>query len=107
MTSPFPPKTLDCCRGHKKKCFARVSAGECDLWVNVKGENPQNILEPIDQWGCVDKFAHLLQIALIAQARATVAEVEKLRTELIGRIDNPRRLAAPDTEPQALEDKSQ
>jgi len=53
---------------------------ECQLYVNLKGKNPQGE-EIIDQWGCSFKFLPWLLTENSQMQRQTGAAVESFRNE--------------------------
>jgi hypothetical protein len=80
--------------GFKKSCRAVVAERDCPKFVKIVGVNP-NDGQPVDRFGCIDSFMHMLLIENSQMQRQTGAAVEGLRNELIGAIDRARSQAAP------------
>lgn len=93
-TNPIPDKHIMCHRtGFTKSCREIVVEGQCRLWMQIQGMNP-NTGEQMSQWGCADEFLPLLMIENSQQQRQTAAAVESFRNEMVDL--NNRMLAAGD-----------
>ena len=90
----FPPKDRMCHRtSFTKSCGDLVKSEACQKrWVLVQGSDPQT-KTPVNEWGCIDDWAHILQLALIDQMRMAAAETEKLRNELLDRISQAKAIS--------------
>lgn len=67
--------------GFKSSCRAIVSRYDCPKFVKISGVNP-NDGQPVDKFGCVDSFLHMLLIENSQQQRQTGAAVESFRNEM-------------------------
>ena len=77
--NPIPDKNIMCHRtGFTKSCREIVVEGQCRLWMQIMGLNP-NTGEEMNQWGCADEFLPLLLIENSQMQRQTGAAVESLR----------------------------
>ena len=81
-----PPKNLNCHRCLPKKVPMSKVCPTCDLWVQLRGKDP-NTGQDIDQWGCTDKWllTGLLEIAKMSLSNA--AATESFRNEVVDRAD--------------------
>ena len=70
--------------GFAKSCREIVTEGQCRLWMQIVGHNP-NTGEQMNQWGCADEFLPLLLIENSQMQRQTGAAVESLRNETVNR----------------------
>jgi rhamnogalacturonyl hydrolase YesR len=78
----LPKKTVYCHRtGFQHTCFDMVTQKECQLWVQVLGENPQTG-EVMNSSGCADAFMPMLTIQTGRLIGQTTASVDKVATEV-------------------------
>lgn len=90
----IPDETVMCHRtGFQTSCRDLVLSRKCRRWKNVVGSDPQDKTKSINQYGCIDDFAQLLQIALIGEMRTCSAEVLRLRNELLDQVTQRRVVA--------------
>jgi hypothetical protein len=68
--------------GFAKSCRAIVSKHDCPKFVKICGVNP-NDGQPVDKFGCIDSFMHMLLIENSHQQRQTGAAVESFRNEMV------------------------
>jgi hypothetical protein len=68
--------------GFKQSCRAIVSKHDCPKFVKICGVNP-NDGQPVDKFGCIDSFIHMLLIENSQQQRQTGAAVESFRNEMV------------------------
>lgn len=77
----LPPKETMCHRaGFKVRCLDGVTKHGCQLWVSLKGAEPQTG-EIVDKYGCADAWAPILQIETTQQVRQLGAAIESMRNE--------------------------
>jgi hypothetical protein len=87
MNNSIPDEKIKCHRtGFTRSCKEIVCNGECRLWMQITGANPQTG-ETINQWGCADEWIPLLLIENSQQQRQTGAAVESFRNEMVKRND--------------------
>ena len=86
----LPDEKIGCHR-LARKCRDCVVHEYCQLWVNIRGRDPQTGVE-VDRWGCADAFMPSLLIENAQMARQTGAAVESLRNEVSGAKDRVREL---------------
>lgn len=85
----LPDKTIKCHRtGFAKSCASIVGKGQCRLWMQIIGTNP-NTGEPINRWDCADAWMPLLLIENSQMQRQTGAAVESFRNEVV-RLNDPQ-----------------
>lgn len=72
--------------GFAKSCRAIVSKHDCPKFVKISGFNP-NDGQPVDKFGCIDSFLHMLLIENSQQQRQTGASVDKVATEIAKSAD--------------------
>lgn len=65
-----------------KSCRSIVSEHDCPKFVKISGINP-NDGQPLDKFGCIDSFLHMLLIENSQQQRQTGAAVESFRNEMV------------------------
>lgn len=77
----LPPKEVMCHRsGFTVRCFDGVTVHGCQMWVALKGVEPQTG-EIVDKYGCADAWGPILQIETTQQVRQLGAAIESLRNE--------------------------
>lgn len=70
------------CHRLARKCRDGVVGEHCQLWVNVKGREPQSG-EVFDRWGCADAWVPTLLIEIAQKSAQTGAAVESFRNETV------------------------
>lgn len=79
----LPDKNIRCpACGFSKSCREIVAEFDCPKFVKICGVNP-NDGQPIDKFGCIDSFLHVLLIENSQQQRQTGAAVESFRNEMV------------------------
>jgi hypothetical protein len=68
--------------GFSKSCRSIVAKHDCPKFVKISGVNP-NDGQPVDKFGCIDSFMHMLMIENSQQQRQTGAAVESFRNEMV------------------------
>ncbi len=68
--------------GFAESCRSIVARCNCPKFVKISGVNP-NDGQPIDKFGCIDSFLHMLLIENSQQQRQTGAAVESFRNEMV------------------------
>jgi hypothetical protein len=86
----LPDKKIGCHR-LVRKCHDGVVKHHCQLWMQVRGVDPQTGTT-VDKWGCADAFMPMLVIENAQMSRQTGAAVESLRNEITGAKDQIRGL---------------
>jgi hypothetical protein len=76
------PKVMCPHTGFSKSCRSIVSEHDCPKFVKISGVNP-NDGQPVDKFGCIDSFLHMLLIENSQQQRQTGAAVEGFRNEMV------------------------
>ena len=91
----LPDKNIKCpATGFSKSCREIVSDCDCPKFVKICGVNP-NDNQPIDKFGCIDSFIHILLIENSQMQHQTGAAVESFRNEMVkANESNVRVLAA-------------
>ena len=75
----LPDEKIRCpATGFAKSCRAIVAKYDCPKFVKISGVNP-NDGQPIDKFGCIDSFIHMLLIENSMLQRQTGAAVESFR----------------------------
>ena len=91
----LPDKNIRCpSTGFVKSCREIVAEFECPKFIKISGVNP-NDGQPVDRFGCIDSFLHMLLIENSQQQRQTGAAVESFRNEMVRVNDAALVLAAP------------
>jgi hypothetical protein len=79
----LPDKNIKCpATGFAKSCREIVADCDCPKFVKISGVNP-NDGQPVDHFGCIDSFMHMLLIENSQQQRQTGAAVESFRNEMV------------------------
>lgn len=79
----LPDKNIRCpAVGFVKSCREIVADCDCPKFVKISGVNP-NDGQPVDKFGCIDSFLHMLLIENSQQQRQTGAAVESFRNEMV------------------------
>lgn len=79
----LPDKNVRCpATGFAKSCRDIIAECDCPKFVHIAGVNP-NDGQPIDKFGCIDSFLHMLLIENSQQQRQTGAAVESFRNEMV------------------------
>jgi len=79
----LPDKAIRCpATGFAKSCREILGEHECPKFIHIAGVNP-NDGQPVDKYGCVDSFLHMLLIENSQQQRQTGAAVESFRNEMV------------------------
>lgn len=79
----LPDKNVKCpATGFVKSCREIVADCDCPKFVKISGVNP-NDGQPVDRFGCIDSFMHMLLIENSQQQRQTGAAVESFRNEMV------------------------
>lgn len=90
----LPDKNIRCpAIGFAKTCREIVADCDCPKFVKISGTNP-NDGQPIDKFGCIDSFLHMLLIENSQQQRQTGAAVESFRNEMVKANEATLRLVA-------------
>lgn len=79
--------------GFAKSCREIVSDCDCPKFVKICGVNP-NDGQPIDKFGCIDSYIHILLIENSQQQHQTGAAVESFRNEMVKANENSLRMLA-------------
>jgi hypothetical protein len=83
----FPDKDVMCHHtGFTVSCIDGVTKHKCQKWIHIAGKKPQSE-EIIDQYGCADKFTHLLMIENSQMQRQTAREINVLRNVVLQQRD--------------------
>lgn len=77
----LPDEKIGCHR-LARKCRDGVVNEYCQLWINVRGRDPQTGTE-MDRWGCADGFMPMLTIECAQQMRQAGAAIESFRNEVV------------------------
>lgn len=79
----LPPATTRCpATGFARACREIITECDCPKFVKISGVNP-NDGQPVDKFGCIDSFLHMLLIENSQQQRQTGAAVESFRNEMV------------------------
>lgn len=90
----LPDKNTRCpATGFAKSCREIVAECDCPKFVKICGVNP-NDGQPIDKFGCIDSFIHILLIENSQQQHQTGAAVESFRNEMVKANENSLRMLA-------------
>ena len=90
----LPDKNIKCpATGFLKSCREIVAECDCPKFVKICGVNP-NDGQPVDKFGCVDSFMHMLLIENSQMQRQTGASVESFRNEMVKANENSLRMLA-------------
>lgn len=77
----LPDEKIGCHR-LPRKCRGGVVDEHCQLWVNLRGRDPQTGVE-VDRWGCADAFMPSLLIENAQMSRQAGAAIESFRNEVV------------------------
>jgi hypothetical protein len=92
----LPDEKIGCHR-LDRTCRHGVTEDRCQLWINLRGRDPQTGVE-FDRWGCADAFVPLLMVENSQMQRQTAAAVESFRNEVVkaneGAIEQRREVLA-------------
>ena len=90
----LPDKNIKCpATGFAKSCREIVADCDCPKFVKISGVNP-NDGQPVDKFGCVDSFMHMLLIENSQMQHQTGAAVESFRNEMVKANENSLRMLA-------------
>lgn len=90
----LPDKNIKCpATGFSKSCREIVADCDCPKFIKISGVNP-NDGQPVDKFGCVDSFMHMLLIENSQMQRQTGAAVESFRNEMVKANENNLRVLA-------------
>ena len=90
----LPDKNIKCpATGFSKSCREIVADCDCPKFIKISGVNP-NDGQPVDKFGCVDSFMHMLLIENSQMQRQTGASVESFRNEMVKANENSLRMLA-------------
>ena len=90
----LPDKNIRCpATGFSKSCREIVADYDCPKFVKISGVNP-NDGQPVDKFGCVDSFMHMLLIENSQMQHQTGAAVESFRNEMVKANENSLRMLA-------------
>lgn len=90
----LPDKNIKCpATGFAKSCREIVSDCDCPKFVKICGVNPNNN-QPIDKFGCIDSFIHILLIENSQMQHQTGAAIESFRNEMVKANENSLRMLA-------------
>ena len=90
----LPDKNIRCpATGFAKSCREIVADCDCPKFIKISGVNP-NDGQPVDKFGCVDSFMHMLLIENSQMQRQTGAAVESFRNEMVKANENSLRMLA-------------
>ena len=90
----LPDKNIKCpATGFSKSCREIVADCDCPKFIKISGVNP-NDGQPVDKFGCVDSFMHMLLIENSQMQRQTGAAVESFRNEMVKANENSLRMLA-------------
>ncbi len=90
----LPDKSIRCpFTGFDKSCRDIIAECDCPKFVHIAGTNP-NDGQPVDKFGCVDSFIHMLLIENSQQQRQTGAAVESFRNEMVRANESSLQLLA-------------
>lgn len=56
---------------------------KCPKWVQLRGMNPQDHTDQIDQWMCADAMTPVALLEIARQQRSNAAAIESLRNEML------------------------
>jgi len=88
----LPDKSVKCpATGFAKSCREIVADCDCPKFIKISGVNP-NDGQPVDRFGCVDSFIHMLLIENSQMQRQTGAAVESFRNEMVKSNENSVRM---------------
>ncbi len=77
----LPDERIGCHR-LARKCRDGVVNDRCQMWISVKGVDPQSNAI-VDRYGCADAFVPMLLVEIAQQSRQTSAAVESFRNEVV------------------------
>lgn len=86
----LPDEKIGCHR-LARKCRDGVVNDHCQLWMQIRGRDPQTGTE-VDHWSCADAIIPRLLIENAQMARQTGASVDALRSEVKKADDDRQRL---------------
>lgn len=90
----LPDKNIKCpATGFARSCREIVAECDCPKFIKISGVNP-NDGQPIDKFGCIDSFIHLLLIENSQMQHQTGAAVESFRNEMVKSNENSLRMLA-------------
>ena len=90
----LPDKNVKCpATGFAKSCREIVADCDCPKFVKISGVNP-NDGQPVDKFGCIDSFMHMLMIENSQMQHQTGAAVESFRNEMVKANENSLRMLA-------------
>ena len=90
----LPDKNIKCpATGFSKSCREIVADCDCPKFIKISGVNP-NDGQPIDRFGCIDSFLHMLLIENSQMQHQTGAAVESFRNEMVKANENSLRMLA-------------
>ena len=90
----LPDKNIKCpATGFSKSCREIVADCDCPKFIKISGVNP-NDGQPVDKFGCVDSFMHMLLIENSQMQHQTGAAVESFRNEMVKANENSLRMLA-------------
>ena len=90
----LPDKNIKCpATGFNRSCREIVAECNCPKFIKICGVNP-NDGQPVDKFGCVDSFMHMLLIENSQMQRQTGASVESFRNEMVKANENSLRMLA-------------
>ena len=90
----LPDKNIKCpATGFSKSCREIVADCDCPKFIKISGVNP-NDGQPVDKFGCIDSFLHMLLIENSQMQRQTGAAVESFRNEMVKANENSLRMLA-------------
>lgn len=88
----LPDKNIKCpATGFSKSCREIVADCDCPKFIKISGVNP-NDGQPVDKFGCVDSFMHMLLIENSQMQHQTGAAVESFRNEMVKANENSLRM---------------
>ncbi len=90
----LPDKNIKCpATGFSRSCREIVAECDCPKFVKICGVNP-NDGQPIDKFGCIDSFIHILLIENSQMQHQTGAAVESFRNEMVKANEYSQRMLA-------------
>ena len=90
----LPDKNIKCpATGFSKSCREIVADCDCPKFIKISGVNP-NDGQPVDKFGCIDSFLHMLLIENSQMQHQTGAAVESFRNEMVKANENSLRMLA-------------
>lgn len=79
----LPDKDIRCpATCFAKSCREIIAEHTCPKFVHILGLDPQTG-QPVDKFGCIDSFMHMLLIENSQMQRQTGAAVESFRNEVV------------------------